>query len=356
MVARDSANGAPGLPCNPFKSGDRSTVQCIPSKCIQASRDCRWCRCKGCSICAAGKPGVAFKSQLQVERSFPSHSGRWDCTGTKQWHASIHDANISGVLNRSALDVALRGRWIVLMGDSSIRMLFHFLVGVLSLGWTSWPAELSHGHPPGWPAEVSCLDNHDNSCVQEAFLQGTRLTCAWYDYNDDRKPPARLQALADDSLTTPDVVIASIGAWHVMHRRNSTDEYDEAVWSLLTQIDRMLFPRRNGTSFKSRLSGRGVAHKIFAATTSCARAWPKPDGPTHTVHRLNRIAFRRVMSAQGWSWFDREAVVGTICMENWTFPDCAGFGKHVSSRFHPAGRALNVLVNLLADRFNSHHQ
>lgn len=228
-----------------------------------------------------------------------------------------------------------------------MRMLFHFLVGVLSLGWTSWPPELSHGHGPGWPQQTTCLDKHDTACVQDVFLSGTRLTCTWADYNDDPHPTARLQQLANDSLSLPDAVVVSIGAWHAMHRRNETVAYGRAVDSLLRQVDEMLFPPRTGSDLRAQLSANGIRHRIFAATTSCARAWPQPDSATRLISHFNNIARRRVAAAaQNWMWFDREVVTGWVCKNAL---DCAGFGKHISSRFHPSGRALNVLVNQLAE-------
>lgn len=285
-------------------------------------------------------------------QSFPSSTGHWECDGKPEarWHDTGRNRVVEGRLDSTAVQSALHGRWLLILGDSSMRMLFHFLVGVLSLGWSRWPHELGHGHSPGWPGEASCLDAHNNSCLQDVFLRGVRLTCAWYDFNDDDRPPARLQSLADDSLSAPDVVVASIGAWHSVHRRNETAAYARAVDSLMRQVDEQLFPVRTGASFRGRLSARGVLHRIFAATTSCARAWPQPDGQTRTIAQLNRVARRAVAARRGWAWFDREAITGTVCMTpDGEFPDCAGGKRHVTSRYHPSGRALNVLVNLLAE-------
>ena len=53
-----------------------------------------------------------------------------------------------------------------MIGDSSMRMFFHFIVGVLSLGWAEWPRSLSFGRGPGGPdGSPSCLDEHRSDCM-----------------------------------------------------------------------------------------------------------------------------------------------------------------------------------------------
>ena len=97
-----------------------------------------------------------------------------------------------------------------------------------------------------------------------------------------------------------------------------------------------------------RFFPRDGAAKVFAATTSCGRreADGGGDGAAHVTTRFNGLAQKAVLEngASGWSWFDRDSVTGSVCD---VATDCAG--THYTSRFHPAGRALNVLLVLLLD-------
>ena len=179
-------------------------------------------------------------------------------------------------------------------------------------------------------------------CLSEdVFVHGVRITCAWIDFGDSPTPPPRLHALSQDSLLAPDVIMLSFGAWWVLHRHTDPAGYAVAVDAQLRYVDRMFSNSSLPGGF--RRQGRHSTHKVFASTTSCSRSWPEPDGASRVVTQLNRVARARVQAVSGWSWFDREVVTNTVCVPEF---DCAGGGRQHSSRFHPAGSALNVLVNM----------
>lgn len=75
------------------------------------------------------------KSAPAVPRSdFPFNSGVLQCDGPA-WLDTEQGQETEAIVNRSALTGVLHDRWLLMIGDSSMRMFFHFIVGVLSLGW-----------------------------------------------------------------------------------------------------------------------------------------------------------------------------------------------------------------------------
>jgi hypothetical protein len=222
-------------------------------------------------------------------------------------------------------------------------MLFHFLLGALTLGWQKWPSDLSEGHgpdtpPPEWLAALqgpTCLDRHESQCMEDAVFDNEarklRLTCLWTDYGDVSTLGA-LETLRHDATgAVPDALIVGFGAWWVWHRGSLSLQYEDAVRKLLNHLDQ-LFPTASTA-------------KVFASTTSCGRKdseRPDGDGTARVAARFNSLAKKHVLQTKDWSWFDRDVITGLVCDVD---ADCAG--NQYTSRFHPAGDALNVLVSLL---------
>ena len=227
-----------------------------------------------------------------------------------------------------------------------MRMLFHFMLGALTLGWQKWPADLGDGHgpvqpPPAWLAALQgppCLDRHVAKCVEDARFNGRseqlRITCLWTDFGDLDTLDS-LEGLAHDGAN-PDAVLVGVGAWWVWHRPTESQQYQDSLGQLLSYIDRV---------FPSALTSR-----LFAATTSCGRKQDGNtggDGTAHVATRFNLVAKRAVLATDEWTWFDRDSVTGLVCDAD---RDCAG--NQFTSRFHPAGDALSVIVALLLDHLS----
>ena len=142
-----------------------------------------------------------------------------------------------------------------------------------------------------------------------------------------------LQKLTKENpARAPDALVVGIGAWWVEFRKAEHDAYVQSVRTLVEHLDTVYAEQR--------------VVRIFSATTSCGKATAgEEDGTSMVVHRFNAMAKRQVLSAAGWSWFDRDVVTGEVCDRT---HDCAG--DQYSSRFHPAGDALNVVTRLLLDR------
>ena len=292
------------------------TSGCKPA---HTSAHCAQCKCKACAFCETKNPAWLDSESAQVTASQPM--------GGTQY-----------------LDL-LQDRWLVLIGDSSVRMQFHFLLGMLTQGWQRWPNELTSRGPenPAWRNVLSsppCLTSRSSHCMEDARIGRVRLTCLWSEFGDVSQLTA-LQKLAKENVAqAPDGLFVGIGAWWVEFRKAEHKQYVQSVQALVSHLD---------TTFAEK---RVV--KIFGATTSCGKA-PRndqgeedlggEDGTSLVVHRFNEMAKTQVLSVAGWSWFSRDAVTGAVCDDEY---DCAG--DQYSSRFHPAGDALNVVTRLLLDR------
>ena len=246
-------------------------------------------------------------------------------------------------------------------------MLFHFLVGVLSLGWNEWPKQFDDGrvtrHEPvlsvpctkdigiGRPPcnhTSACLDDHRTDCIEDAYVSGVRLTCAWADYGEELHPVLSKLTAISSSSNAPDVVLVSIGAWWAAHRHNETNAFARAVSVQLGQLN--AFFAKGAPELVKR-----VPRRIYAGTPVCGRMgfienhvlFREVDSSSRVIQHVNDIARARVRMTPGWEYFDRAVVTGVVCNSE---RDCAGGGHHYNSRFHPAGAALNVLINMLVTR------
>lgn len=112
---------------------------------------------------------------------------------------------------------ALTGKWIVMVGDSSIRMLHDYLVGRWFGNYTHWPQGMTN-HGPREHAR-SCRQFVED-CHYDVFYQGARVTFVWLSLHISQK---ELKEIMDRTIGTPDMVIAQHGYWE---SRNQLAEYN----------------------------------------------------------------------------------------------------------------------------------
>ena len=287
---------------------------------------------------------------LPTEAQFPSNEGHWSCNASpKAWHDEHQQPqSTSAAIDATRVAEALRARWVVLVGDSSVRMLYHMLVGIVAGGWTRWPLGGSARLD-----ESSCLytggpgASGGDPCVEDMWVRGFRATCVWSDFGD-MASLAPLATLSNATVGSPDLVLVGVGAWWAWHRAHERDAYSETVHQLLRRLDGM-FVRRHAAALltgprndAAQLMPVPVPLKVFASTTSCDR---DGDSAAFAVYKFNALAHDAVHATKGWAWFDRNVVAGNPCN-----PDADCLGSHYSARFHPSGDALNVLVNMLVAR------
>ena len=337
-------------------------MHCVATQCLTycnprfASAHCRrGCECLACSFCAAGLNPLRVEQRARLHASALSKNssstflGRWDCNRGDYFDASRH--RVSGALARPQLQ--LRGKWLLLLGDSTMRMVYHLLLGHLLLGWERWPTQLSHGHGPDYEQDhdapssssSSCLDAHiaGAACIEDAPLLelGTRLTMLWTEYGDDDTQLAPLRHLANATLGQPDIVVLGIGGWWAWNRPKESTQFVHTLTRATTLVDVLFSPRPThrasyfGDGRRGRFANR--PRKLFAAIPNCG---DKADAAGLRAAQLNSLA--RAALPADWSYLDRETPTRRVCDPR---SECAG--TQFTARFHPSGRALNAIINML---------
>ena len=110
------------------------------------------------------------------------------------WTDHGKQREVSEELSANDIISTLGSRWLLLVGDSSVRMLYHFMIGILISNWKHWPAPVE-GRPGGLnhhgPGHVrhynTCAGNNTlfsdkYSCLEDVFVRGARLTFAFTDF------------------------------------------------------------------------------------------------------------------------------------------------------------------------------
>ena len=124
----------------------------------------------------------------------------------------------------------LNGKWILIMGDSSARMLHDYWVGRWLGNYTHWPDHLtSHG-----PPEHSQSCYHDLSCSYDVMWKGARITFVWTALHVTKE----LHQLVHRTVGRPDVVIGQQGFWNV--RLNTSADAQEHSRSVVTNITKTI--------------------------------------------------------------------------------------------------------------------
>ena len=277
--------------------------------------------------------------------SFPGN-GSWACnrdnrSAPKVWTDHGKQREVSEELSADNIISILGSRWLLLVGDSSVRMLYHFMIGILISQWRHWPAPvegkpggLSH-HGPGHARHYdTCAGNNTlfsdkYPCLEDVLVRGVRFTFAFTDFGAESQLQT-LDLLANQSLAAPDAVLLSFGAWSIMYDKEDPEKYASSVDLFTAQLRHFFTTRQHGKyPYFASLRSHPIDW-IFASIVGC----PAED---EDFQRFNLVARSRA-TAQGWSWFDRNAVIRNDCTPDVT----CQFGNH-----HPAGAALNVLLKLL---------
>ena len=269
-------------------------------------------------------------------------------------------------MDQGVLGSLLRHRWLLFVGDSTLRMMFHLILGVLNFGWTQWPVNpnVSFGARLE-PENASCLqtyswltDNESHTgCLEDVFVRqyGFRLTMTWVDYHDDSAWLDPLRHLLQQSVGSPDAIVVGIGAWFAKapggrQFPHVERAFTDAVRTFLNDVEHSLDQHRPESYFRPTWPSH--PRLIFAGITYCAR---KLDRFMRArVAGLNERAMQAVTSrtpyrlSSGsssehrpaplvWNWVDR--LRQTDCQA-----ECVGAG------FHVIGNALNrVSMAVLGD-------
>ena len=272
----------------------------------------------------------------------------------------------------SRVPASLAGHWTLLAGDSSMRMLYHLLLGLLQRRWTIWPDEVSYKGPREVHARQPCRlevprarkESGGHQCVEDAFLRGARLTFVWLDFaaasaNDSHAVAqlAPLEELARRSIHGPDAIAVALGAWHKYsitaasrqkgrRQRRAEQQLEAALDRLLPALGSM-FPPPAGRYKRPRMVALSLAH-CQRHNLACIAP---PQDPLDT--KIIQATVRH-----GWQYFDRGKVTACPCNRTRVLAACGGctpcscqtasdcaHGEH-----HPVGATLNVVARLMLRR------
>uniref|UniRef100_A0A7S4B228 Uncharacterized protein n=1 Tax=Chrysotila carterae TaxID=13221 RepID=A0A7S4B228_CHRCT len=268
------------------------------------------------------------------------------------------------LLNSTTTKKLMQSKWLLFVGDSSLRMAYHLLISSLTLGWTAWP----RGLPPKGPgSEQSCLNTynafsraHDKLLMQGCMADtplpalNARVTMVWVDLGDDPAALTPLRALLNSTQSRPHAVVLGMGAWHAMWKPQS----DAFVFSLsrtMSSLESLFAPQLHN----------GATQLVFAGLTHCRNDSAAAEEMHKRVEQYNHLA-RVIGMSHRKSWLSlahapftagsaygaRSAYVsgGWRYVNRLHFTECerCEFGD-----FHPTGSALNrILMTLLACSFS----
>lgn len=285
-----------------------------------------------------------------------------NCTaGRVEWTAGGAVQHASGEGRGFEKDVLkfLVGKWLVLVGDSAARMMYHHLASLLSGKWTVWSgtgdtqnhfeAGSCFDQPCAW-ADVSC------PCLEEAFVSGTRLTMVSSKFG----MPADLQPLAqlaNSTVGVPSAVLVCIGTWWAMKDTwkavgwsgPHAEQYQRALYGAanvtMAAFQYLRFTRVNGTVVKApnylreawAVSPRYVL--MSAPTCGSNNVRPNTRARTQGLNRALRQLVQTELSRHSWAFFDRAALTAHVCPADRA--DC-NFGYP-----HPVGRTQNRELQVL---------
>ena len=243
------------------------------------------------------------------------------------------------------LRASLAGKWLLLVGDSSLRMTYHLLIGHFRRKWKQWPRELDNharttptGPGPSYlSANNSCELTRKQAnekpgatkCLEHILINGTQISFLWVDKLDvDQLHPLRefARTVADG---TPDGIAVTMGAWHAYELENHRPlrshilrEYEVRLTALLHELQE-LFPS---------------APRVVAGLPKCGNSSQRKQSESEIGSILHNAS-----TLLGWDYFDRAAVTAHPC----SVCPCSVLSDCQLGSHHPRGATLNILTKLL---------
>jgi len=228
----------------------------------------------------------------------------------------------------SDLQTALRGKWILVIGDSSLRMLWDYLAARLTDQWgREWPSTFNnHGPPRG----RMCQTN-DTGCTYDAWISGVRLTFVWQT-TASYKALATVGEILGRSTGGPDVVFLDNGPWENVH-----GIWNQEHTNYFNALDMLFCPHNQTWPPWTSLPPL----KVFFGIVVCTGL------PDQVIRQENwDNAWKSHINFTDWVFFERDAFDKAAervpeCHD--TYINSCRFGAH-----HPGGEILAGIVDVLA--------
>ena len=248
-------------------------------------------------------------------------------------------------LSNRGVERVLTKKWIVLIGDSSLRMLADSLTGRLETWPEEWPRKWNNHGPPH---PTPCIAT---PCWFDAFIRGIRITFAWDQWLNTSETLDWFTDLTNRTTGVPDVVLVDSGPWQI-HKHVHWDALP-VLSQFITKLDTII--KDAGFSLKNEWPDpwRRPPWKIWSTIPVCGdKAVPPVPGSEYAKalawnHRV-RSHFRTTFP--DWAIFDRTkptefpamlpAVRHSGCAR--LYDTACHLGK-----FHPTGPLLTTLTDIL---------
>lgn len=127
-------------------------------------------------------------------------------------------------LQSTAEDIedVLSGKWILLIGDSSTRMLYDYFIGRWLGNYTHWPSKMTHRGPESH--SMPCQGY--GTCHYDVFIKGARVTFVWLSQN----MTTELDTILQQTVGVPDMVVGQHGYWEqFMPTAETAREHSEEI-------------------------------------------------------------------------------------------------------------------------------
>ena len=252
--------------------------------------------------------------------------GKFNSSNAGWWHDGTF-GHVNPALGN--LERALAGKWLLIVGDSSVRMAYHLIMGSISRGWEIWPEDVNNHGPGEFSAPPGgCNKTRNASCLEHFSRRGVLLSFLWVDYGREEQLSPLVKFGQGTPLSQPDGIFVGFGAWHKrfpLDPAEPTAPFNEAYKRVLRTI---------GECFPD-------SPKLAASLPHCTPEYTCDNAPPRD-DEFDAV-IRAAAAEHHWQYFERGPVAACPCRPCpiSVDSDCS-YGI-----YHPTGIKLNLLVKLM---------
>lgn len=200
-------------------------------------------------------------------------------------------------LHTGALRACFAGKWVLILGDSSMRMLYdHLLMRLASDHHRHWDNMDFHGLP-----YTHKCQGRDHECYYDAWMHSVRLTFVWHPFAS--WSAKNLESFLSRSVGIPDILLVGNGPWELQppfDKHLARPEWRDGGERLLNRIDDIL--NSIGGELRQLWQSAWVSKPLKIWMNVLA------SSPDRRYENYIREARSGVDSRQDWVFFDRGRV------------------------------------------------
>ena len=196
-------------------------------------------------------------------------------------------------LQSSPQDIAdsMAGKHIILLGDSSLRMLYDYLVGRAVGDYTHWPANVSNHGPQEHSNNCGGSDEESATCAYHFYWNTGLISFYWANGHSN----TAFEKYRHELVGSPSLVIATFGYWNKDDIEGGGHHGDEMISSEFIQaIDSTVNHQEMNETYPNAYDTEYKIKKIFMTTFS-----------DEIVSSQNAT---KIAKSYGWGIFDRTRI------------------------------------------------